>query len=386
MPTQTNFELIYLGNLSDVDVVETGDGSLAENASDLLGTYGGPSTPLWEQQVAATFTDGDDDGVIWEDSHGGAGTDTLTVLDAGGNPSTYEIDSFLNYSGTITYTDGTTETAAFRAVQDSSGNVWLLPIGATSIQTKAIESVSLNSTGSNNSFGVTSTFYEGREFVCFATGTLIATPSGERPVETLGPGDLVTTLDHGSQPLLHRFSRRLDFTKGAPDSQKPVEIRPGTLGPGLPGRTLIVSPQHRVLIRDGSREVIAPAKSLVAACTARIRKGQRQVAYHALLFAKHQIIFAEGIRVESLYPGPQAIALLSLGQRMAIYADFPELLSDPESGYGPSARSIVTRRAAEAILKSRKPTCACWHLATTRGVDLEWTAARPVSGLISCRP
>lgn len=37
---------------------------------------------------------------------------------------------------------------------------------------------------------------------CFLSGTLIATPDGEVPVETLRAGDLVLTRDHGAQPLV----------------------------------------------------------------------------------------------------------------------------------------------------------------------------------------
>lgn len=34
---------------------------------------------------------------------------------------------------------------------------------------------------------------------CYAPGTLIDTPDGPRPVQTLQPGDLLLTLDHGPQ-------------------------------------------------------------------------------------------------------------------------------------------------------------------------------------------
>ncbi|WP_072792849.1 hypothetical protein [Cognatishimia maritima] len=54
------------------------------------------------------------------------------------------------------------------------------------------------------------------------------------------------------------------------------------------------------------------AESLAAVGAARVRKGQRHVGYNALLFAKHRIILDEGMRVESLYPEPQAMALLCL--------------------------------------------------------------------------
>jgi hypothetical protein len=37
--------------------------------------------------------------------------------------------------------------------------------------------------------------------VCFIPGTDITTPNGPRLIESLIPGDLVTTQDHGNQPI-----------------------------------------------------------------------------------------------------------------------------------------------------------------------------------------
>ena len=82
---------------------------------------------------------------------------------------------------------------------------------------------------------------------CYAPGTMIDTPDGPHGVETLRPGDLVSTLDHGPQPI--KWVR--DGTEplnGAPDHSRPVLIQVAALGPGRPLRDLIVSPQHRILV------------------------------------------------------------------------------------------------------------------------------------------
>lgn len=72
--------------------------------------------------------------------------------------------------------------------------------------------------------------------VCFLAGTLIATPSGEVPVETLRAGDLVLTRDHGPQPLVWATSSRItpEAIDRAPDL-RPIRIAPGALEGGLPG-------------------------------------------------------------------------------------------------------------------------------------------------------
>ncbi|MEK6248895.1 MAG: Hint domain-containing protein, partial [Planctomycetales bacterium] len=98
---------------------------------------------------------------------------------------------------------------------------------------------------------------------CFVAGTLILTPDGDLPVESLGAGDLVITLDDGPQPVRWIGRRSVE----AVDQFAPVHIRAGTFGDH---NDLLVSPQHRILIRDvlaellfGEAEVLVAAKDLV---------------------------------------------------------------------------------------------------------------------------
>ena len=59
--------------------------------------------------------------------------------------------------------------------------------------------------------------------ICFTSGTLIQTPSGERRIETLSPGDMVITLDHGPQhPSAGSDERRCAAPARWPRSTLPV--------------------------------------------------------------------------------------------------------------------------------------------------------------------
>ncbi|MDP1577726.1 MAG: Hint domain-containing protein, partial [Cypionkella sp.] len=86
---------------------------------------------------------------------------------------------------------------------------------------------------------------------CFTPGTLIATPKGEVPVELLKAGDRIITRDNGIQEI--RWVGRKDMgwhDLVANPHLKPVLIRQGSLGNGLPERDMMVSPNHRVLVAN----------------------------------------------------------------------------------------------------------------------------------------
>ena len=104
---------------------------------------------------------------------------------------------------------------------------------------------------------------------CFTSGTQIETPNGPRAVETLSVGDEVLTLDHGPQHIRWIGTRHLSRDDLiAKHKLLPVRIKAGALGNGLPHRDLLVSPQHRMLVRSAiavrmfdAKEVLVPARS-----------------------------------------------------------------------------------------------------------------------------
>ncbi len=190
--------------------------------------------------------------------------------------------------------------------------------------------------------------------ICFAAGTLIATPGGPRPVETIRAGDLVLTVDDGAQPVLWAGQRHLDADAldRAPNL-RPVRIAAGALGAGLPRRDLTVSPQHRILMRgvagDEGRGVLAAARHLAEAAMPGIDvlTDARAVTYCHLALAGHAILLAEGVAAESLFTGPQALRALSQPQRDELTAVFPSLArgENPMSPARPFARRKDVLRA-----------------------------------------
>ncbi len=198
------------------------------------------------------------------------------------------------------------------------------------------------------------------QFICFASGTRILTASGERPVETLRPNDMVWTADNGWQPLRWHGRRSVRTLPG----DGPVRIRAGALGNT---RDLIVSPQHRmvaagpaVTLAFGTEEVLVAALHLVDGQYITV-EAAGQVTYHHLLFDRHEIIFAEGIASESFHPGVQAEELLTMAQRTEIRQLMPAAFQQGVGGDHTLSRPCV-RRAEAAILRQMVAARQHWPI------------------------
>lgn len=158
---------------------------------------------------------------------------------------------------------------------------------------------------------------------CFTPGTGILTPRGEIAVEDLRPGDLVTTRDHGAQRI-RWIGRRQVCGLG---KFAPIRFAPGVMGNR---RALLVSPQHRMVVKDwraqlyfGLDEVLAPARHL-AVCDRITRVPMARVTYIHLMFDAHEILFAEGAETESFHAGA-ALMAGDAALRDELEALFPEL-------------------------------------------------------------
>lgn len=188
---------------------------------------------------------------------------------------------------------------------------------------------------------------------CFVAGTLVDTPDGPRPVEGLEPGDLVLTKDNGAQPLRWIGRRAVE----ARDNFAPIRIRENTFGTH---GEVMVSPLHRVLIRDalaellfGEREVLVAAKDLVNDRSVRRIEGG-DVGYVHLLFDRHQVVFTHGLASESFLPGPQTTKSFEQEIVDEICAIFPEIDPTTGEGYSPAARRTLKGYEARLLVASRE--------------------------------
>jgi Hint domain-containing protein/Big-like domain-containing protein len=269
--------------------------------------------------------------VISNDVNGGGGTLTIThingVVVAVGSTVTLNTGQsvMLNADGTLKITgDGDIEDFNFTYTVDD---------------------------GTNSDTG----FVNVSAIPCFVEGTLIRTPSGDVPVEHLVPGDLVVTRDEGAQPV-RWIGRRAVQAEG---DFAPIRIRKGTFNNT---RDLLVSPQHRVLVRDGlaellfgEGEVLVAAKDLLNDHSITRQTGG-DIIYVHLMFDRHQVVYSEGAETESFLPGPQTSNLFDQPVLDEICALFPEL--DPATGEGYSSAARRTLRHFEARLLAAQTKAA----------------------------
>ncbi len=180
-------------------------------------------------------------------------------------------------------------------------------------------------------------------FPCFSQGTRIMTPGGECPVEALRDGDRLVTRDGGVQPILWIRARTITF-KGLDDPRRPIRVAAHAFGARAPHSTLDLSPQHRVLARhaDTQAELLVPVKGLCALPGFRVRRGRPDVRYHSILMPRHQIIMANGLWCESVYPARYMLTTLEPALRAELLRLFPLLRIDASLAYGPPARPFRT--------------------------------------------
>jgi Ca2+-binding RTX toxin-like protein len=295
---------------------------------------------------------GDDslDGGIGADTlFGGTGNDTIIVSQGDSAEGGDGDDTFIlsdlgeTDSGTITIIGG-------EGGETAGDTLRLTPeIGRADITFTNSDDTAGGLSGTFTFNGVVVNFSEIENIICFTPGARILTPRGERPVETLRPGDLVLTRDHGPQCV--RWTGRR--TVPGEDRFAPVEIAPSVMG----GRGLVVSPQHRVLFTGykaellfGESEVLVAAKHLVNGRDVRITPCAA-VTYIHIMFDRHEVIYADGIATESFFAGDTALSAVDDAAREELFAIFPELRSAP-GRHRETARTCLKAREA-ALLQDR---------------------------------
>ncbi|MBB3994588.1 Ca2+-binding RTX toxin-like protein [Sulfitobacter undariae] len=191
---------------------------------------------------------------------------------------------------------------------------------------------------------------------CFTPGTLIATPKGERKVEELEVGDRVITRDNGMQVIRWIGKREMSGEElAAQEHLRPVLIREGALGNGLPERDMMVSPQHRVLVANDKtalyfeeREVLVAAKHLTDMEGIDV-VDVSQTTYIHIMFDQHEVILSDGTWTESFQPGDMSLAGVGDASREEILELFPELATREGIEAYAAARKSLKKHEAKLI-------------------------------------
>ena len=132
---------------------------------------------------------------------------------------------------------------------------------------------------------------------CFVAGTRLLTATGERPVETIRPGDLLpTALGHRLRRVVWAGHTTIDLDRH-PDPIKaaPVRIAAHAFGPDQPHRDLVVSPDHAIW----TGEALIPAYLLANGRSIAREPAQGRVTYLHIELDGHDLILAEGLASES---------------------------------------------------------------------------------------
>ena len=330
------------------------DNLRGDEGNDVLAGGGGNDT--------ITGNDGDDDisGGDGDDSLlGGNGNDTISggdgndVLSGGADRDLFED---VGAGDTI---DGGTGDSNANDVNDDFDTLDLSGLGPLRVVGETVDADGNSTSGTveflDGAGAVTGTleFAEIENIIpCFTPGTVIATANGERLVEELREGDRIITRDNCLQKI--RWVGRRDLS-GRELLQvphlKPVLIRAGSLGRGLPERDMVVSPNHRLLMQSdrsalyfADREVLAAAKHLTGLGGVD-RVETSAISYIHFMFDQHEVVLSNGAWTESFQPGEQVLDGIGDAQRDEIFELFPELRE---------AEGIEAYQAARRSLKKHE--------------------------------
>ncbi len=196
---------------------------------------------------------------------------------------------------------------------------------------------------------------------CFVTGTLIETAEGKKPVEALAAGDLVSTLGGGTAPVIWLGRRTVDCRRHPePEQIRPIVIAAHAFADGLPSRPLLLSPDHAIWAEG----VLIPVKHLLNGLSIR-QLAADTVTYVHVELPQHDVIFAEGLPVESYLDSGDRGAFTDASKPVTLHPVFgrdrPDVVLASEAlAYaplrvtGPEVERLRAHLAARAALLSRR--------------------------------
>ncbi len=282
---------------------------------------------------------------------GGAGDDTIT----GGAGA----DNLFGGAGSDTFLGGTAGDTVVGGEDDDDSDVDILDLTGSNVDFVSYDTPGGEAGTVTFLDGTTMTFSEIENVIpCFTPGTKIATPRGEKAAETLKIGDRVLTRDNGIQHITwagHKVMSDGDLQLSP--TLRPVLIRAGALGNGLPERNMLVSPNHRVLIVSEMAQLyFEESEVLIAAKHMTKMKGVAtvkvpQITYVHFMCQNHEIVLSDGAWTETFQPGDYSLKGVDHEQRKELFELFPELATKEGLKQYRSARKSLKRHETSLLLK-----------------------------------
>ncbi|OBX36629.1 hypothetical protein A8U91_00972 [Halomonas elongata] len=178
---------------------------------------------------------------------------------------------------------------------------------------------------------------------CFAAGTMIATPDGEVPVESLSIGDLVLTASGEAVPVkwIGRQSVHRLFSAG----RAPVRIREGALASGVPNQDLVLTANHGLII-DG---LVINAGALINHDTIDYlpwNEMPEAITYYHIETDTHEVVIANGTEAETYIDYVDRQAFNNYAEYVALYGIETRVVEMPR-------HRISSRRLLPLALRER---------------------------------
>lgn len=182
----------------------------------------------------------------------------------------------------------------------------------------------------------------------FARGTLIRTEAGPVAVEDLLPGDRLPCADGGAETLVWIGSTLL-----APGTGALSRVTADAFGLGRPSPDVLAGPAARLLHTQprlsgstGTRVLSRASEFVDGASVIEIAPPSPVRLYHIAL-ARHAIVYAGGLEVESFHPGTQAQKALGPNMQALFLSLFAHL--ETFEDFGPLAYPRLSRETIEHL-------------------------------------
>ena len=203
---------------------------------------------------------------------------------------------------------------------------------------------------------------------CFAEGTNILTPDGDRKIEAIKPGDLLTVLRNGEQvqeAVKWVGYSKIDLSRHArTELAAPVRVKAGALGENTPARDLVLSPEHCLVIDNRC----IPVKLLANGASIAREFPAEPFTYYHIELDNHGILIAEGAQSESY---------LDTGNRASFdNAETPRVLHPTFTVNANAARWATD--ACAPLAKVPDEVAPVWQALAERAVELGMAIPTPV--------
>jgi Hint domain-containing protein len=156
------------------------------------------------------------------------------------------------------------------------------------------------------------------DVICFMPGTSIAVPGGEAKVETLRPGDLITTTAGEAKTVRWIGRQTVSRVFADPLRVLPIRIKADALGENTPCRDLLISPDHAILV-DG---VLVQAGALVnGSSIVRETEVPQVFTYYHVELDDHSLVLAENVAAETFIDNVDRLGFDNWAEHEALYPD-----------------------------------------------------------------